>query len=108
MAKRARDEADWQEIAEIGARLRQSRLEAGITQVGMAERLNASQPDISNWERGVHLPDPRVIAKWAEETRADLRELLVRSRCLTGLRNWPGPAQRSFPEPPTLEIAASA
>lgn len=62
VAKRARSEAEWGEIAAIGARLRKARRDAGLSQTALALRLNVRQPDISDWERGVHLPDPRVIA----------------------------------------------
>ncbi len=44
--------ADKKTAAEIGARLAQFRKEKGITQVELAERLNVSQPMVSDYERG--------------------------------------------------------
>ncbi|HEM3523523.1 TPA: helix-turn-helix transcriptional regulator [Streptococcus suis] len=44
-------------------RLKQLRLEAGLTQKQMAEYLNTSQPAYQNWEKGIRNPGKESIEK---------------------------------------------
>lgn len=106
MAKRARSEAEWGEIAAIGARLRKARRDAGLSQTALALRLNVRQPDISDWERGVHLPDPRVIAQWANVTDCDLDDL--HRVLLSSPQNSPHASFGSSPVQPSLLADATA
>ena len=42
---------------EIGEKLKNSRMNAGMTQEQIAEQINVSRQTISNWENGKSLPD---------------------------------------------------
>lgn len=50
----------------IGARIRQARKSAGLSQADLAERIGVSQPAIATWESGVHDPRRVVMAKLAD------------------------------------------
>lgn len=54
--------------ADYARRLREARLAGGLSQQAVADRLNADQPTISNWERGRSQPPPSA--------KRALRELL--------------------------------
>jgi transcriptional regulator with XRE-family HTH domain len=47
----------------IGSRLRRARLEQGVSQAVLAEKLGVSQATISNWEKGKGGPDPNENTK---------------------------------------------
>ncbi|HEM3629938.1 TPA: helix-turn-helix transcriptional regulator [Streptococcus suis] len=47
----------------LSERLKQLRLEAGLTQKQMAEYLNTSQPAYQNWEKGIRNPGKESIEK---------------------------------------------
>lgn len=58
----------WQGVeitmpAELAAQLRQARLDLGLTQVDLAERVGVSQRAISDWEAGKSRP--RELPTWA-------------------------------------------
>lgn len=66
-----------EEIKKIfGQRLTQSRKRCGITQLGLAERLNYSDKAVSKWERGESLPDVFTILKIGEELGVSMSYLL--------------------------------
>ena len=48
---------DEQVKARIGANIAYYRKQAGLTQVGLAEKLNYSDKAVSKWERGDSIPD---------------------------------------------------
>jgi transcriptional regulator with XRE-family HTH domain len=51
----------------FGAALRQARLDAGLTQEDLAERLGMRRPTpISSWERSAHVPEPGTIKRLAD------------------------------------------
>lgn len=50
----------------LSERLKQLRLEAGLTQKQMAEYLNTSQPAYQNWEKGLRSPSKESLEKLAE------------------------------------------
>ena len=45
----------------VGAAIRARRLDAALTQAGLAERLNVSAQSVSHWERGETLPDIALL-----------------------------------------------
>jgi transcriptional regulator with XRE-family HTH domain len=61
----------------LTARLRQARVDAGLTGGQLAARLGEgwSQPKVSKLENGRRLPDPREVDAWATATGTDPREL---------------------------------
>ncbi len=66
--------------------LRDARLEAGLTQTGLATAAQVSQTSISRWERGQGAPDVFEMRRIAQATGLDyLNDLrLLPSRCLIG------------------------
>ena len=55
----------------IGERLREARKAAGLTQRQLADKIKVSNTSISNWEKGVSMPDPDTIQYlcWALEVQ---------------------------------------
>ena len=50
----------------LGGNIATYRKKSGLTQAGLAEKLNYSDKAISKWERGDSLPDITVLAKISE------------------------------------------
>lgn len=61
----------------IGANIAAYRKRAGLTQAGLAERLNYSDKAISKWERGESVPDVLTIMQLAEQFDIPVSELLA-------------------------------
>lgn len=61
----------------IGANIAAYRRRAGLTQAGLAERLNYSDKAISKWERGESIPDVLTIMQLAEQFDIPVSELLA-------------------------------
>ena len=57
---------------QIGANIAAYRKNAGLTQVGLAEKLNYSDKAVSKWERGDSIPDVLALAEQFEITVNDL------------------------------------
>lgn len=82
-----------------GALLRRLRIEAGMSQAELAERLAYTQQEVSNWERGLHrIPVSlrgQVLALFADvrQTRhnnlAQLHALIERGRLQREMEQWP-------------------
>ena len=51
---------------EFSERLKDLRKQAGLTQVGVAEKLGISQPAYASWERGVKKPTQDNLVKIAQ------------------------------------------
>jgi transcriptional regulator with XRE-family HTH domain len=49
----------------VAARLTLARVALGKTQAAIARALAVTQPRWNNWERGIRLPDPAVMAEFA-------------------------------------------
>ena len=49
------------DLTAIGTTIRARRLDAGLTQAELAERLNVSAQSVSHWERGETLPDVATL-----------------------------------------------
>lgn len=50
---------------DVGAQLRAMRKKAGLTQDAVADAMNVTRQTLSNWERGVNLPDIFTLARLA-------------------------------------------
>lgn len=78
----------------IGERIRDLRIEAGLRQQDLAERLNVSIPAISNYENGVHQIDADDLPRFAEALGVKPAALLMdeqdiqRERLVTGLLDY--------------------
>lgn len=68
----------------IGERIKQLRLEKGIDQLTLCEKLNIEQSTLSNYENGRRTPKPEIIVKIAEILDVSTDYLLGK----TNLRNY--------------------
>ena len=60
----------------VGAeRMRQMRESAGMSQIELSKKLGVTAQFISNWERGMSSISPRLAAKFAKATNADVDEI---------------------------------
>ena len=62
---------------QIGANIAAYRKRAGLTQAGLAEKLNYSDKAVSKWERGESVPDVLTLAMLAEQFEITVNDLLV-------------------------------
>lgn len=62
---------------QIGANIAAYRKNAGLTQVGLAEKLNYSDKAVSKWERGDSIPDVLTLMALAEQFDITVNDLLV-------------------------------
>ena len=62
---------------QIGANIAAYRKRSGLTQAGLAERLNYSDKAVSKWERGESVPDVITLAMLAEQFNITVGDLLV-------------------------------
>ena len=62
---------------ELGANIAAYRKRAGLTQAGLAEKLNYSDKAVSKWERGESLPDVLTLVQLAELFDVTVNDLLV-------------------------------
>jgi len=61
----------------LGGNIAAYRKKFGLTQAGLAEKLNYSDKAISKWERGESLPDVPTLCKLAEMFEVTLNDLVV-------------------------------
>ena len=61
----------------IGRNIASYRKRAGLTQAGLAERLNYSDKAISKWERGESAPDVLTLVQLSEQFGITVNDLLV-------------------------------
>ena len=69
---------------QIGANIAVFRKRAGLTQAGLAEKLNYSDKAVSKWERGESMPDVVTLVQLAEQFEVSVNELLVDPNDLPG------------------------
>ena len=69
---------------QIGANIASYRKRIGLTQVGLAERLNYSDKAVSKWERGESVPDVMTLVQLAEQFEINVNDLLVDPDALPG------------------------
>lgn len=62
---------------QIGANIAAYRKRAGLTQAGLAEKLNYSDKAVSKWERGESAPDVQTLVALAELYEVTVNDLLV-------------------------------
>lgn len=62
--------------SQIGKNIAAHRKRCGLTQLGLAQKLNYSDKAISKWERGESLPDIVMLAELADHLRITVAELL--------------------------------
>ena len=63
--------------SQIGANIALYRKNAGLTQAGLAAKLNYSDKAISKWERGESIPDVITLLTLAEQFEITVNDLLV-------------------------------
>ncbi len=61
---------------ETGRRLRQFRSDAGLTQVGLAEKSGVDANTIARLERGEHTPSHQTLKRLAEALRVTISDIL--------------------------------
>ena len=69
---------------QIGANIAAHRKNAGLTQVGLAEKLNYSDKAVSKWERGDSIPDVLTLMALAEQFGITVNDLLADPEALPG------------------------
>ena len=69
---------------QIGANIAAYRKQAGLTQAGLAEKLNYSDKAVSKWERGESVPDVLTLMVLAEQFGITVNDLLVDPEALPG------------------------
>lgn len=62
---------------QIGANIASYRKRAGLTQAGLAEKLNYSDKAVSKWERAESVPDVLTLVQLAEQFDVTVNDLLV-------------------------------
>lgn len=63
--------------AQIGKNIVSYRKRSGLTQAGLAEKLNYSDKAVSKWERGESIPDVLTLIQLAELFGISVNELLI-------------------------------
>ena len=63
--------------SQIGANIAAYRKRAGLTQAGLAEKLNYSDKAVSKWERGESVPDVLTLVQLAEQFDITVGDLLT-------------------------------
>ena len=61
---------------QIGSNISMYRKRAGLTQAGLAEKLNYSDKAVSKWERGESVPDVLTLAQLADQFDITVNDLL--------------------------------
>ena len=69
---------------QIGANIAAYRKRAGLTQAGLAEKLNYSDKAVSKWERGESVPDVLTLMQLAAQFEITVNDLLVDPEALPG------------------------
>ena len=62
---------------QVGANIAAYRKRAGLTQAGLAEKLNYSDKAVSKWERGESVPDVVTLVQLAELFEITVNDLLA-------------------------------
>ena len=69
---------------QIGSNIASYRKRAGLTQAGLAEKLNYSDKAVSKWERGESMPDVTTLVQLAEQFDISVNDLVVDPNELPG------------------------
>jgi len=62
---------------QLGANIAAYRKRSGLTQVGLADKLNYSDKAVSKWERGESMPDVLTLVQLADHFGVTVNDLLV-------------------------------
>ena len=62
---------------QIGSNIAAYRKRAGLTQAGLAEKLNYSDKAVSKWERGESMPDVTTLVQLAEQFDITVNDLIL-------------------------------
>ena len=81
------------EEKQIGQFIRDRRLELGLTQQQLADKLGITDKAVSKWERGISYPDITLLRTLADELAVSVTELLAGER----------EAETASPVPPEVE-----
>lgn len=68
------------ENIQIGAFIRDRRLQLGMTQQQLADKLNVTDKAVSKWERSVSYPDITILRELADALEVSVSELLAGQR----------------------------
>lgn len=69
---------------QIGANIAAYRKNAGLTQAGLAEKLNYSDKAVSKWERGESVPDVLTLMLLADQFSVTVNDLIADPNALPG------------------------
>ena len=69
---------------QIGRNIAAYRKRSGLTQAGLAEKLNYSDKAVSKWERGESIPDVLTLVQLADQFDITVNDLLVDPKALPG------------------------
>lgn len=69
------------DLKKIGAYIQLQRRSAGLTQAQLGERLHVTAQSVSNWERGLLLPDAATLPDLAEILTTTVDSLLHAGEC---------------------------
>ena len=69
---------------QIGVNIAAYRKQAGLTQAGLAEKLNYSDKAVSKWERGESIPDVLTLMQLADQFGITVNDLLIDPNALPG------------------------
>jgi len=72
---------------QIGTNIALYRKQAGLTQAGLAEKLNYSDKAVSKWERGESVPDVLTLAMLADQFEVTVNDLLADPEALRARMN---------------------
>lgn len=89
------------DMQSIGIRISQMRKDAGLTQMGLADKLNISFQAVSSWERGLTMPDVMKLHELADIFGVTIDDILCNTR---GSAMVTAAASNEVPIPlPTME-----
>ena len=69
---------------QIGSNIASYRKRSGLTQAGLAEKLNYSDKAVSKWERGESMPDVATLVQLAEQFDITVNDLVIDPNALPG------------------------
>lgn len=70
-------------MIKVGRNIARLRGQAGITQMGLADKLGISYQAVSNWERGNSMPDIAKLPELAEIFGVSIEEILDEGKATT-------------------------
>ena len=68
---------------EIGKKLKNARVQSGMTQENVAEKINVSRQTISNWENEKSYPDLLTLVRISDEFDCSLDVMLKENNAVT-------------------------